>query len=106
MIYVVTFKTQRGFFDRSAEDFYTELQRPPLTRAYFKYSDEGWFIVTNENADQLFARLFTHMLTNDRLLIVPLSYETSQNYRGFLLQTAWDWLNAQIRAGALGYQYQ
>jgi len=105
MIYVVTFKAQRGFFDRNAQDFYQELQRPPLTRASIRYSDEGWFVTTNETSDQLFARLFAHMLANDRLLIVQLTPEAAQNYRGYLHQTVWDWLNAQIIAGALSLQY-
>jgi len=98
MIYIVDFNAHRPLFGASAQPFYDELIRQP-TRSWAKCLNNTWLISTPEPIEDLHKRLLTHMVNDDRLLIVELTFQT--RYTGWLPQEVWAWLTQQIQSGAL-----
>ena len=92
MLYVVSYTLEPARVNMS---LITELQGSP---DWAHYLDSTWLIATNETAEDLSARIRTHLNAADLLLVVEIKQGSTK--QGWLPKDAWDWINnrGMIRA--------
>jgi hypothetical protein len=56
------------------------------------YTGDYWLIKTNETAVQLNNKLKTHLVNGEHFLVI----EVTRNYYGWLPNSAWVWMNANL----------
>jgi hypothetical protein len=57
---------------------------------WWHYLDSTWIVKSNSNAQQIWAILAPHLLTNDHIFVTKID---SSDKWGWLPQDAWTWLN-------------
>lgn len=60
--------------------------------AWWHYLDSTWIVDTSLNSSQIYDRIHPTMDSNDYLLII----RVTRDYKGWLKQEAWDWLNSHL----------
>jgi hypothetical protein len=64
------------------------------SNAWWHYLDSTWLIYSDETADELSARLLTHIDKNDSMLVIRVCNEN----QGWLNKKAWEWINNHVPA--------
>jgi hypothetical protein len=78
--------------NKSGKDYkglHDELKK---TSDWYHLLDSTWLLYTAESADQIWQRLKPHIDKDDFILII----QVTNNKQGWLVQDAWDWMNARI----------
>ena len=64
--------------------------------AWWHHLDSTWLVDTQLDANGIFSRVKAHIDSNDRMLIVGITRDSS----GWLTQEAWNWINERARKAA------
>lgn len=84
-ILLVTYEHKTVGKDYTA--FFDTLKSTPSK--WWHYLESVWLVETTMTANDFARKLYPHITTTDRLLVIRVQRE----YQGWLTKEAWDWIN-------------
>jgi CRISPR-associated endonuclease Cas2 len=88
MLYLVTYD-----LNKPRQDYENLFDALKQAGTWWHHLDSTWIVKSNEDIGNFANRIKKEIDQNDSLLIVEI---TNDNYKGWLVQEAWDWLRNNI----------
>lgn len=88
MLYLVTYD-----LNKPRQNYPELFEALKSKRVWWHHLDSTWIVKSNEDIETFTDRIQKEMDNNDSLLVVEI---TNDNYKGWLTQKAWNWLEKKM----------